>query len=1812
MANSDKNIVITPNRSSSTDQPKIAFTGQGNSTVTLRVLDDANNTLSFEGNVGQLFSISNSLTGNIFSVNDISGIPSVRVNSDGNVFLAELSGNVGVGNVAPTHKLSVTGTMNVSGNANVGNLGTAGNITASYFFGNGSQLTGITVAAGTSIVNGTSNVVVSNNGNVTTSVGGTSNVLIVTSTGANVTGTFNATGNANVGNIGATAAVLAGPLSGVTTVNASGNANVGNIGATRGVFTNISGTIESGSASQTNITAVGTLTALTVSGNITGQSNVLVTSNITAGNINSVSGILSVTGNANVGNIGATRGVFTNVVGTLETASQTNITSVGTLGSLTVSGNITGQANVLVTSNITAGNINSVSGILSVTGNANVGNIGATRGVFTNISGTIESGSASQTNITSVGTLSSLTVSGNITGQSNVLVTSNITAGNINSVSGILSVTGNANVGNIGSLHSIHTGNGSFGNINSVSGILSVTGNANVGNLGAAAGVFTGTLSVTGNSTQGNITTGNTITYGQFGTPIKLRVLTDNSLSFEGSSGQLFTINDSLTGDIFNVNDITGLPSIRVNSDGNVFLAEYNGNVGIGNVAPAHKLSVTGTMNVSGNANVGNLGAAAGVFSGNITAGNINSVSGILSVTGNANVGNIGATRGVFTNISGTIESGSASQTNITSVGTLSSLTVSGNITGQSNVLVTSNITAGNINSVSGILSVTGNANVGNLGTAGNITASYFFGNGSQLTGITVAAGSSIVNGTSNVVVISNGNVTTSVGGTSNVLVVSAAGAVVTGTFNATGNANVGNIGATRGVFTNIAGTLETASQTNITAVGTLGSLSVTGNANVGNIGATRGVFTNISGTIESGSASQTNITAVGTLGSLTVSGNITGQSNVLVTSNITAGNINSVSGILSVTGNANVGNIGATRGVFTNIVGTLETASQTNITSVGTLGSLSVTGNANVGNIGATRGVFTNIAGTIESGSASQTNITAVGTLGSLTVSGNITGQSNVLVTSNITAGNINSVSGILSVTGNANVGNVGATRGVFTNVVGTLETASQTNITSVGTLGSLSVTGNANVGNIGATRGVFTNIAGTIESGSASQTNITAVGTLTALTVSGNLTVDTNTLFVDATNNRVGIGTTSPAIALDLGGGTNWINTNTTYTNILTSAKIIQIYDSSQSVLNIVSGANTDGGVLGGILFSRSLGQGDAHYNVAGITAVQKSIGVLSGAELLFYTKAGGAPAERMRIDTNGNIGIGTTTPAYPLDVKASSFVGLRITNSAANDNVQIRFRGNQTNAEQWAIGNEVATNGTGRNFDIYDMVSAVNRLRINSSGNVGIGTTTPQRLLHINTTTADTHVYLSSSGPSITLGDNATFASNTMQSVFALATSATQYGQNAGTLLIANYGNSRNNIVIDANYSGTGTKDVVIQPGSGNVGIGTTPSYLLDIKKTTGEAVFRSLAGTVDVRSYASQSFSVGYTGTFSAHDLLIVQNSLERMRFSNAGGIDIGGVNSTNANFTIYSTGLTYVPLRVQHTASSTNDAPIAFQLARLSSGTPAAGMGCTMQFVLQDAGGSQIGTHQIVSAWSNAAALNRETSLRINYSKANSYYEALRIDTNGNIGIATTTPQVKFHLINGTQLTAVPGSGTYGGPVIIGNDNTLYGMYIGSISSGAGYIQQQRGDSAVTYPLSLQPNGGNVGIGLTNPTYQLQLSTDSAGKLSSNIWQITSDSRVKTVKGDYQKGLAEICQVRPVRYEFNGKAGITPDGKEHVSILAQEIMHVFPECVGTFRGKLEEDGPEVDIYNYDGHAITFALINAIKELKAEIDILKARN
>jgi hypothetical protein len=242
---------------------------------------DITGNLSVSGNA--------SLSGNILGDRIQNGTTSIDIQTP--------SGNAnvsigGVSNVAvfTTTGVDITGTLNATGNANVGNLGTSGNITAGYFLGNGSQLTGIDATA---IQNGTANVRTFNNSNVTVSAAGTANVLVVTSTGANITGTLNATGNANVGNLGTAGNITAGfflgngsQLTGIdATAIQNGSANV---------RTFLNGNVTLSAAGTANVVVV-TSTGLTVD-----------TGTVTLGNI------VNANGNG-VGNIGSSSLYFNTV-----------------------------------------------------------------------------------------------------------------------------------------------------------------------------------------------------------------------------------------------------------------------------------------------------------------------------------------------------------------------------------------------------------------------------------------------------------------------------------------------------------------------------------------------------------------------------------------------------------------------------------------------------------------------------------------------------------------------------------------------------------------------------------------------------------------------------------------------------------------------------------------------------------------------------------------------------------------------------------------------------------------------------------------------------------------------------------------------------------------------------------------------------------------------------------------------------------------------------------------------------------------------------------------------------------------------------------------------------------------------------------------------------------------------------------------------------------------------------------------------------------------------------------------------------------
>ena len=134
------------------------------------------------------------------------------------------------------------------------------------------------------------------------------------------------------------------------------------------------------------------------------------------------------------------------------------------------------------------------------------------------------------------------------------------------------------------------------------------------------------------------------------------------------------------------------------------------------------------------------------------------------------------------------------------------------------------------------------------------------------------------------------------------------------------------------------------------------------------------------------------------------------------------------------------------------------------------------------------------------------------------------------------------------------------------------------------------------------------------------------------------------------------------------------------------------------------------------------------------------------------------------------------------------------------------------------------------------------------------------------------------------------------------------------------------------------------------------------------------------------------------------------------------------------------------------------------------------------------------------------------------------------------------------------------------------------------------------------------SNGNVGIGLTNPSFQLQLSTDSAAKLTTNTWSTTSDSRVKNaiVDADISMCYDTLKQLKLRRFEWDSSWNSAIEDKHAIGFIAQEVKQYFPKAVKT-----------MDMYGYsdfhplDVDQIYKTMYGALAKLIQEKELLEER-
>ena len=719
--------------------------------------------------------------------------------------------------------------------------------------------------------------------------------------------------------------------------------------------------------------------------------------------------------------------------------------------------------------------------------------------------------------------------------------------------------------------------------------------------------------------------------------------------------------------------------------------------------------------------------------------------------------------------------------------------------------------------------------------------------------------------------------------------------------------------------------------------------------------------------------------------------------------------------------------------------------------------------------------------------------------------------------------------------------------------------------------------------------------------------------------------INVDSNTLFVDDANNRVGIGTASPAYKLEVNGsfgtvtsgiyleynsgilyhsggsgnyyqyisGANYVLINRTATGALVFGTVDTERMRITSAGNLYVGATGDarGGSTTRALIKLGSGQ---YYTELQAYNTSSSVGLLfsDGAggnyglidytptdDMLFYT----ASAERMRITSAGNVGIGTTSPVEKLDVRGGAYI-----NGGTNDNAYdatLYVTANSSNdwgifvskpSHDYGIISQVA-NGSDFGFSVYDGTTHNFRVKGNGTtliqGNVGIGTTSPATKLHI----------FGSGDQSITIQSSTTASSTSSFVKYIRATTGsartwwTGVGIQGGTDSSFSF------------YDETAGSERMRIASSGYVGIGIqNPSYLLDVNGSINARSNSQVSGnaqvfTIDGTNHAYYAWNVAgsrkaYAGfgssgstTFelineNTGSFIIGTNGSQQLIITSAGNVGIGttspsykaSVVAANGNYwngTAF-TGTTlaisiensqpggYDPVLIYNQADSGGTLKNSGAIGMVGTGPWTAGNNASqvsdMYFLVRNSSGSISERLRIKST--GAAQLNAygsgsftgtvaynlavdssgniietaggvvDGSGTANYvskwSDANTLTDSIIYDNGTNVGIGTSAPSgartvIKTPGVNDANEIALQLNHGDGG--LIANQEVQLGFGQGDGTTSLAQIGAAYEGSSFNGSLIFRTNGaslaermritsaGNVGIGTTGPTSLLHIS-----------------------------------------------------------------------------------------------------------------------
>ena len=580
-----------------------------------------------------------------------------------------------------------------------------------------------------------------------------------------------------------------------------------------------------------------------------------------------------------------------------------------------------------------------------------------------------------------------------------------------------------------------------------------------------------------------------------------------------------------------------------------------------------------------------------------------------------------------------------------------------------------------------------------------------------------------------------------------------------------------------------------------------------------------------------------------------------------------------------------------------------------------------------------------------------------------------------------------------------------------------------------------------------------------------------------------------------------------------------------------------------------------------------------------------------------------------EYMRIKANGNVGIGTDNPTHLLHVGSTTNA---LGTTAGNQLLNFRIQSGTSNTDfldfttkrvstgsTWPTAAQRIQRKVDNTLVGYIQLGHINSdlitfgvnnteyARIDGTGNVGIGTSSPSAKLDVN---GQAHI----NKPSDFWSSGRSFYDINGEG------NLTSQGS-FGTHLTSNGYRGANTLWVSSNINGqTGAAQIHLNPagyiafnteankatgdsaavstkmtinGSGNVGIGTTsPDAPLEVVGSSGGelelARFRIEGQTNNpmLQVFADESqklLTLGTSGSVSGSQMAFDTSGGEAMRITSAGNVGIG-TSSPQAKLHVQGS---YTAAKIW--LQSTNNGLSSFNPENASIDLTANGMNTTSKYTPSINFGSTdpefTTTNPKFGAAINAEATQAYSTdttggMNLNFwtspsnpGTGHGLVQRMIISQSGNVGIGTTSPSAKLE-VNGDEIrlhNVAVGSAE----LSIYNGAAVAEWFVGQESANYHAFQIRKRVGASYYPYFAVATDGNVGIGTSSPSVKLDVNGTISGTLqNSDVLTATASSSAGAVgtyaflKGETNSSAGSTKSGSNLRYSnANGTTSGTPSG-----------------------------------------------------------------